>query len=199
MKHSVLYLLIALWLGGCSTTTPPTHEYTVLSPEISSSHTPPQSGKVLSVASSKALSSLMGKNIIYLRENGESGAYLYSRWSDTPSVLIQRTLIQSLHDSALFASVIPASSLAQGEWILESELDGFYHRFENKQSTGYIDITYRIVERPTKKIIASKRFVITAPAPSNDASGGIIALTNATRELNSQCVAWLRSALKEIK
>jgi cholesterol transport system auxiliary component len=200
MKSAAIYLFITLLLGGCSTTSPSTSEYTLVASKTTLQNTlAPQSLKTLSVASSKPLSSLTGKSLIYLRENGESGPYLYSRWSDTPAILIQRTLIHSLQPAALFSSVIPASSLAQSDWTLESDLDGFHHRLSDHQSEGLIDITYRIVENKTKRVIATKRFLIISPAPSMDALGGVNALKNATDELNSQCIAWLHATIKEIK
>lgn len=190
-------IILTFLLIGCTSTTPSIHEYTLLLPQNTHTNEASLSTKTLSIASAKSLGSLSGKNVLYLRESTETGAYLYSKWSDTPSILIQRSLIQSLQNKNLFAMVAPTSSLAQSDWILESELDGFYHRFTKISSEGYIDITYRLIDPKTKHVVASKRFVITSPAPSMDAQGGVEALKNSLHELNTQCTAWLNTYLKE--
>lgn len=199
MRRYPLYLLSAFILLGCSTSTPAVNEYTLLSTHISQTKSAPVSSKTLSVSSSKSIGSLLGKNLIYLYENGKTGAYLYSRWSDTPAALIQRSLLASLNENALFASLSPTTTLARTDWVLESDLDAFYHRFLQNKSEGYIDITYRLVDARTKELLASKRFIITSPATSMDAEGGVEALKNATTELNRQCIDWLTTLLKEKK
>lgn len=199
MRHFSFYTLILLLLSGCSTSSPSVNEYTLFTPQTLTAQRAPLFSKTLTAASTKAIPSLCGKNLIYLRENGETGSYLYSRWSDAPATLIQRSLMQSLNENALFVSIAPASSLVQSDWVLESDLDAFYHRFTKDTSEGYIDITYRLIDERTKHFIASKRFVITAPAPSMDALGGIEALKNAQIKLNHQSIEWLKTLTKETK
>lgn len=199
MRHYPLYFLSVFLLFGCSTSTPAVNEYTLLTSNINQSKSTALSSKTLSVASSKSIGSLLGKNLIYLYENGQTGSYLYSRWSDTPAALIQRSLLASLNEKALFASLSPTTSLAQTDWVLESDLDAFYHRFSKNTSDGYIDITYRLVDTRTKQLLASKRFTISSPAVSKDAQGGVEALKNATEKLNTQCIDWLITLLKEKK
>lgn len=197
MRLFICTLFIALLMMGCSSTTPSINEYTLLSSRNTPDAHLPLTPKTLNIAHPKVLSSLNSKSILYLRNDTESGNYLYSRWSDTPAALIQRSLIQSLQNDNLFSSVSPTSSVSQSDWLVESDLDAFYHRFVDDRSEGYIDITYRLINPKTKQIIASKRFTITAPAHSNDAIGGVDALKNALQELNNQCSAWLTTLIKE--
>lgn len=197
MRLFICTLFIALLMMGCSSTTPSINEYTLLSSRNTPDAHLPLTPKTLNIAPPKALSSLNSKSILYLRNDTESGNYLYSRWSDTPAALIQRSLIHSLQNDNLFSSVSPTSSLSQSDWLVESDLDAFYHRFVEDRSEGYIDITYRLINPKTKQIIASKRFTITTPAHSNDAIGGVDALKNALLELNIQCSAWLTTLIKE--
>lgn len=199
MRHYAMYLTPLLLLLGCSTTTPSVAEYTLFTSQTLPSRSAPLSAKTLSVASSKTFSSLSGKNLVYLRDNGESAPYLYSRWSDSPSVLLQRSLLKALYEHSLFASASPSPSLAQYDWVLESDLDAFYHRFSGDGSDGYIDITYRLIDARTKRPLAAKRFIVSSPSPSMEAKGGVEALKNATHELNAQCIAWLSTLIKEMK
>jgi cholesterol transport system auxiliary component len=197
MRHYLLYLIALFTLWGC--TAPSINEYTLLTTPTVTQDKTPLSPKNLSVALSKSVASLSGKNIIYLHENGETGAYLYSRWSDTPSVMLQRSLLTSLYAQGVFASLSPSSSIAKSDWMLESDLDAFTHRISNDKSDGYIDITYRLIDTQSKRPIAAKRFVISSPSTSTDAKGGINALKSSEHELNRQCIAWLKTIAKEIK
>lgn len=198
MRAYILYFVTVFMVVGCSSKVPSINEYTLLSP-LSVKQNTPKSSKSLSVASVKSIASLSTKNIIYLYENGESAPYLYSRWSDAPSVLIQRSLLSSLNEENLFASISPATSSAQADWVLESDLNAFYHRFSKETSEGYIDITYRLIDARTKRPLASKRFMISSPSSSMDALGGVKALKLSTLELNRQVIQWLNTLIKETK
>ena len=193
MRFYTLIIPVALIIAGCSSATAPAvNEYTIY-PSASMKVSPVHSSKALRLASTRTIPSLESKNLTYLRLDGESGNYLYTRWSDTPSLLIERSLNHSLQEQGLFSAVITSTSSAQADILLESDLHAFYHRFEpGEKSKGIIDITYRLIDTHTKLPIASKRFLMTKDAPSEDGMGGIKALTEATQELSQQCTLWIQ-------
>lgn len=199
MKYFIPFVFAALLIIGCSAPlTPPVNEYTILHSEHLQKEKAPLSPHTLSIASSKTVPSLSSQSLYYLREGGESGAYLYSRWSDTPTVLIQRSLTASLQEKGVFTSLIPQTSAIHADWVLESDLSAFYHRFpKNSKSEGFIDITYRLVDTSIKRSMESKRFVITAAAHTDDAIGGVNALTQATEELCTQVTEWITTLAQE--
>lgn len=200
MKNLLLSASLYFFIAGCSTTVPPVREYTIFPASSSKAVSSPLSNKSLGIAPTKSFPSLASKNLYYVRENGETGAYLYSRWSDTPSGMLQRSINSSLDDARIFSELFPSSSAAQADWILESELNGFYHHFDyDGRSKGIIDITYRIVESKTKRQIASKRFAVSSISSSNDASGGVSALNIAAHDLSQQCTQWLKTMVLETK
>lgn len=199
MRYYIPFVSTALLVIGCSAPiTPPISEYTILHSEKLANAKAPLSHHTLSIASSKALPSLSSKSLYYLREGGESGAYLYSRWSDTPAVLIQHSLTASLQEKGVFTSLLPQTSAAHADWVLESDLSAFYHRFpKSSKSEAFIDITYRLVDTSTKLPLGSKRFIITVTAPTDDAKGGVTALTQATEDLCTQVSAWITTLAQE--
>jgi cholesterol transport system auxiliary component len=199
MKQIALFITIIVLLTGCSAIRPSTHEYTILPSYTSMSEVANNSIKAtLKLSSTRSIASLSSTQFYYLKEASHIDAYLYSKWSDTPSSMIDRCVYSSLQNEHLFESLIPSTSNATADLILESDLNAFYHRFHNDASSeGLIDITYRLIDPKTKKIIASKRFILTEPSPSADAKGGVIALNNATQALSRQCLSWLTLALKE--
>jgi cholesterol transport system auxiliary component len=184
-------IIIAFMTIGCSATHPAIQEYTILPSYTPNEKTEPINA-TLKLSSTRAISSLSSTQLYYLKEISSIDSYLYSRWSDSPASMIDRALNSSLQNRHLFIALIPSTSSASADLILESDLNAFYHRFVNdNKSEGFIDATYRLVDSKTKKTIASKRFVITEPSASADAKGGVNALTKATHHLSSASVEWL--------
>ena len=198
MKYTLLPLLALIVFSGCSTTNPPVREYTILPPFHPSSDSPSSSSRTLQIASVKTVPSLHSKNIIYLKENQETGSYLYARWSDTPPAMISRAVGLALEKGERFGSVLSPSSSLKPDWILESDLHSFYHRFEsNDRSRGSVDITFRLIDPSDKRVIASRRFNITEEAASADSAGGAAALSEATLRLAEECATWITTTLQE--
>lgn len=199
MKQITALITIISLFTGCSAIHPATSEYSILP-----SYTPMSEANsinaTLKLSSTRSIASLSSTQFYYLKEPSSINAYLYSRWSDIPSSMIDRTLTSSLQNQHLFDTLIPSTSSASADLILESDLNAFYHRFHNDaNSEGLIDITYRLIDPKTKTTLSSKRFIITEPSPSEDAKGGVMALQNATYTLSSQCLSWLTLAIKESK
>ncbi|MBN2870716.1 MAG: membrane integrity-associated transporter subunit PqiC [Campylobacterales bacterium] len=199
MKRTAFFISAVLALAGCSAPSPSVSEYTIFpSPTLHSAPASPLSTASLRIAPTRTLPSLASKNLYYLREGNESGAYLYSRWSDTPASMIERSLVASLEERKVFAVLLSSASSAHSVRLLESDLNAFYHRFlPDGSSEGYIDITYRLVDATTKQTLGVRRFQIASKAPTGDARGGVSALSDATRETSAQCTQWLIQLIQE--
>lgn len=198
MKRTVFFISAVITLAGCSGTAPAVKEYTILPSKSVQSLSAPLASGSLRIAAAKTIPSLASKNIYYLREGGEAGKYLYSRWSDTPASLIERSLTSSLQERGVFGVLLSSTSTARPSYLLESDLNAFYHRFPIAgASEGYIDATYRLIDPTTNKTLGSKRFQLTVKASSDDAKGGVEALSKATEELSLQCTLWLSRQIQE--
>lgn len=200
MKIVYLSTLLAFVFAGCTSLRPTMYEYTILPSYTTPTVTSKPFDATLKLSSTKSMASLASTQLYYLKDTLRMDAYLYSRWSDSPSHMIDRALYSSLENQQLFETLIPATSSATADLTLESDLHAFYHRFlDNAHSEGFIDITYRLIDTKTKRPIASKRFMITHPAPTVDAKGGVSALNSATHTLSQQCTAWMNVTMKENK
>ena len=198
MKTIFTYTIVAFIVAGCSALRPSVHEYTILPSTTPRVALIQSINATLKISSTRSISSLASTQLYYLKDASNIDAYLYSRWSDSPSNMIDRSLTSSLQNRQLFATLIPATSNATADVILESDLNAFYHRFnDDSKSEGFIDITYRLIDPKTKKTIASKRFVILEPALSGDAKGGVDALTKATQHLSENTTDWLEAVGKD--
>lgn len=187
-------------MSGCTIHTPNITEYSLSTPTSFVYVSTFTSSKTLQIATTKTLPSLGSKSIFYLTSNQEVGRYLYSRWIDTPSSMIENSFTHALQKRALFSTVIPASSHAKGDYLLESNLHAFYHRIHDDQtSDGVIDITYRLIDTKSKTTVATQRFTLIHPSKTNNAKGGVDALNNALNSLNGQVIQWLQNGIAEKK
>lgn len=200
MKYFTFFILFISLFSGCSSVHPPMHEYTILPSYVPKNMNINGTNGTLKLSSTRSIASLTSTQFYYLKEASSINAYLYSKWSDTPSSMIDRSLYSALQNEQLFDTLIPSTSSAAADLVLESDLAAFYHRFNSATSSeGLIDITYRLIDPKTKTTLAFKRFIITQPSPTQDAQGGVVALTDATHILSQQCISWLALTLKESK
>lgn len=198
MKHLLAICGALLCFSGCTHPAPSMSVYTILPKAHALSDTPPQTTKTLRLLPVRSVPSLASREIYYLRSNGAVAPYLYSRWSDTPSAMIGRSLTHSLQERHAFAALLSPSSAAIADWDLESDLNAFYHRFnDDGTSEGVFDLSVRAIDLHTKKVLASKRFTYRIQAASDDAQGGVGALEEALTRYNNDCAVWIETLIKE--
>lgn len=198
MDPRLLLVVVPLLIAGCSTQTPPMSEYILSSPSLTPSPVESVIPYTLKMAPPKARPSLISKLFYYREGDNRIGSYLYSQWVDTPAAMLDRLLYTSLQQNRLFDTTLSSSSNASGDLVLESMLHDFSHRIDSSgHSLGEIDITYTLIDTKTKKVIGSKRFTASSPAPTVDAQGGVIALDRAATRIIEQCTGWLNLITKE--
>jgi ABC-type uncharacterized transport system auxiliary subunit len=198
MKTIFLAILTTLVITGCSTLVPHVNEYSLNTSQSSTQYsTTITSSKTLQYQRIKAPASLSSKAILYTKNDYEIGNYLYSSWSDTPASMIEISTLGILQESHLFAKVIPSYSHSNADYLLESNLNAFYHRIlDNGTSEGFVDITYRLIDVKSRQCLESKHFVITQPSDTQDSKGGIKALKKSIEILNTQTIQWLNTTIE---
>ncbi|OYZ66423.1 MAG: hypothetical protein B7Y17_01630 [Sulfuricurvum sp. 24-42-5] len=201
MIRIFLLTFMGVFLAGCTTITSPVTAYTLTPAPIATNRLfTSQSSLSLKLTGTQTAPSLSGKALLYLTDHQEVGSYLHSRWNDAPNIMIDRVLLAALDDAQLFSTLVPKTSISNTDLLLESTLSSFYHRIhEDKTSDAHIDITYVLIDSKTRKTLASQRFIITSPAASMDAIGGVAALKDATHTLSQQCTAWIYVTMKDNK
>lgn len=190
-----LLLSILLFLTGCATHTTPATRYALSSKAPIQS--PTRIPKSIKIGMTSSTTGLVTDSIHYTKPNGESGAYLYSAWRNSPVIMIEEALFSTIEHSGLFAIVSPYSSLGQTDYLLESTLISFQHTIIDPDSSeGFIDISMRVIDLKTRTIVSTQRFTIISHAKSNNALGGIVALQEGIDSLNIQVRQWLETTLK---
>ena len=116
--------------------------------------------------------------------------YAAARWSSAPAQLVRARMRDAL---AAQGPVLSADGIAA--FVLRIELDEFSHVFEAPdKSFGLIRMRASLMKND--QLIAQKSLLANAPAPSQDAAGGVKALTAATDDAVRQLSAWLATQIK---
>ena len=112
--------------------------------------------------------------------------YALARWSMAPAQLVHQRLKLALN--------VRGPVLAEGQGspshALKIELEEFVQVFDQPHSSqGRISLRATLLNG--SQLVDQIRVQATAPAPSNDAAGGVRALTQATDAAALQLVTWL--------
>lgn len=194
----VIFILLSFLLSGCSfkNNTPSIDTYTLKNSKVNVIEVKNKAffNKILKIEKPTSTRDIESRRILYAKKSFERDAYAYGKWSDTPNVMLQKNFIYALGESKLFKTVLLKRSFAKADYILESNLDEFYHAFVTSEaSVGVITLEAHLIDSQRKKVIASKRFSLVKDAPSQDIKGGVEALNNASNALTSELIVWLKS------
>jgi cholesterol transport system auxiliary component len=111
--------------------------------------------------------------------------YATVRWSVPPAQLIRTRLRDALSAQA---NVLPQEG--NTAFALRAELDEFSHVFSSPEASQGL-VRLRVSLLKDDKLIQQTSISARAPAPSQDAPGGVRALTAATDDAVRQIAAWL--------
>ncbi len=120
----------------------------------------------------------------------QARTYANSRWSAPPVSLVTQRIKARLAQSGM--KVLSATDAATGVPILRIEIDDFVHAFASAgQSEGQIMLRASVFQE--HRLVDQRSFHRNAPAPSQDAAGGVAALAAGTDQVAADLLAWLAS------
>jgi len=194
----LLSILIVLLTGGCSMKTPHAIDIFTLKHNtvLDKKHPAVFPDKVLKVALAQSTKEIKTKKILYTKTPYKREAYAYSRWSDTPNHMIEQFLVTTLNRNRLFKAVLPASSIAKSDFILESNIEDFYQLFDKENhSFAVVKISFFLIDQKDKKIVSKHTINSKVPAPSLDAKGGVKAFNDTLDQISKKLIYWLKNSL----
>lgn len=134
-----------------------------------------------------------GREIIYSDPQYGQNSYAYSRWSDSPTTMLQLIFQEALEKSAHYIAVVPYTSQSESDFMLESTLQDFsHHLHDDGTSVGIIRMGFNLIDNNTNRVIASRNFVSTAPVASvMNANGAVAALNKSVTIMTQELIDWL--------
>ncbi len=148
----------------------------------------------LALAEVDASTALDGLNVVYRLAYADAQQlrpYALARWSMPPAQLVRTRLRDAL--SARGPVLGPAEGATP--WLLKVELDEFSQQFDAPaSSSGAVRLHASLFN--ANKLVAQRTVQAMAPAPSQDAAGGVRALTAATDDAVAQLATWVAEQMR---
>ncbi len=117
--------------------------------------------------------------------------YANSRWIASPNVMLTQRMRDQIADNT-GSQIIKNNHTAKAEYSVHIELEEFIQIFDSTQrSHGSIALRASLIRHSTRNLIAQNYFSTQVAAPTSDASGAVIALSNASDELINKIIEWM--------
>ena len=101
------------------------------------------------------------------------------------------SIIRALEKSGVFGTVIDYRSIANTDYILESEVYEFYHKVRKDISLSVVSMRFGLIDSSTNELIKSKKFTYEISTDTIDAKGYVKATNKAIERLSRDLVRWL--------
>lgn len=121
--------------------------------------------------------------------------YANSRWIASPTVMLTQRMRDQIADNT-GSQIIKNNNTAKTEYIVHIELEEFIQVFDSAQrSHGSIALRASLIKHSTRNLIAQNYFSTQVAAPTSDANGAVMALSNASSELIGKIIEWMIAEL----
>lgn len=136
-------------------------------------------------------------HMVYVTRAHEVSYYATNQWADVPARMIMPLLIQSLERSGVWQAVAPMPSAVHGDYRLDA--DGLVLQQEFLQQPSHVRLALRVqlIALREGRVIATRRFEVVEPAPSDDPYGGVVAAGRAVSKLLDHAAVWARSCVSK--
>lgn len=128
---------------------------------------------------------------------GTETAYIAgARWVSPAADLYMESIENAFAEQATRVRVIGPRELTRGERSLDIDIRSFEARYEAPGAAPTIVVTARarLLVLPERTVVAERVFTVEQPAGANRVSAIVEAFDLATRDLNTQIVAWTDSS-----
>ncbi len=195
----VMLVCCSLVLAACATPQPPATKTVydfgpvLTAPSVSTATASSVRRPAISVPEIEAGAGLDSPALLYrlqYQDPQQLRPYAQARWSVPPAQLLRVRLRDTLS-----AQGPVLSTEGSTPWVLNVELDEFSQLFDSPTSSFAL-VRLRVSLMKSEQLAAQTSVLARAPAPSQDAAGGVRALTAATDDALRQVAAWLAGQIK---
>lgn len=180
-------ILLAASLSACILVTPPPARTFDLSAPTNIGKLSGRAGQLLIVEPS-ALQALAGNGIVVRPSASELNYFPQAQWADNLPRLLQAKIQESFEATGRTRAIgKPGDGLVIDYQILSS-LRSF--EFDAVQQSAIVDISVKIVDDRSGKVIGSREFTASAVAASDGVEDAVFALDEAMDEVIEATVRW---------
>lgn len=133
------------------------------------------------------------ESMAFSRTPGTRGLYRYARWTERPGKRIGDLLLARLESGRAFSTVASTGSGVKGDWVLDTELQEFYHQAGVAPGSAHLEMRAEVVDLRNRRLVARQRFEQQVPASAYNAAGAADAFNVATTRLLDEMESWLQT------
>ena len=189
-----LIFLFAILFMGCSVTKPSITEYRLESKEFYKYDKSLKcKSKTIKIIQAFSGNNFRSKSMYYIVDQNKQYSYVKSQWAIPINKLITQNIFNMFSGLGLYKNVLNYKSRAQGDYVLESEVEDFSQYFNKELTSSAVKISLNLtlIDSQRNKVIASKRFVKIKQSNTLDANGGVEALKLALDEILKDISTWM--------
>ena len=188
----IVILTGALLLSGCAMKSSELRTYS-LNPDLNFSKLSHAvyRDKSIKIAYPTNIKGKTSSSIYFSYSKIQEGKYQNAIWNSSNSQLLINGIIRALEKGAAFKTVIDYTSLANTDYLLESEVYDFYHKVRKNLSVSVLSIRFDLIDTDYNRLVKSRKFTYEIPTQTVDALGYVKATNIALERLTADLVKWL--------
>jgi ABC-type uncharacterized transport system auxiliary subunit len=190
--EKIAILTGALLLSGCAMKSSEMRTYS-LNPDLNFSKLSHAvyRDKSIKIAYPTNIKGKTSSSIYFSYSKIQEGKYQNAIWNSSNSQLLINGIIRALEKGAVFKTVIDYTSLANTDYLLESEVYDFYHKVRKNLSVSVLSIRFDLIDTDYNRLVKSRKFTYEIPTGTVDALGYVKATNIALEKLAVDLVKWL--------
>ena len=195
MKRNLILLFAAMIFNtGCISVTKelPAFNTYKLDLKEESLHTKDINGSI-KIAEPTALLSINSKTINYSSEDNRFESYALSRWSDTPSKMLQNMIIEYFSGNGDFKYTASSNMNVRTDYRLLSQIQSFQQLIKGEES--FVRVQIAVYLKDKNSIIAYKIFSYEEKTASADAKGAVEVFGNIANSFVKELNIWVLGSL----
>ncbi|MEQ6341679.1 MAG: ABC-type transport auxiliary lipoprotein family protein [Gammaproteobacteria bacterium] len=150
-----------------------------LNPELPLANAARSDALTIAVSAPRAMPGFDTSRMAYVNKPLELSYFSRNQWVDAPARMIAPHLVRALERSGHFLAVVESPNSIVTDLKLDSELIRLQQDFTTNPSKVRLTLRAQVVDVAEGKVLGTREFDATEPAPSDDPYGGVIAANKA--------------------
>lgn len=135
-----------------------------------------------------------GTTLLYSRAPGERSSYQFASWTERPAARLARLAKSRLQARGGFRDVSTAEAGVAPDLLLTLTLEGLFHDLSVEPGLLRLRLGATLTDWHRRRPIATRRFEVNEPVPTEDAAGAAQAAGRAAGRLLDDMAPWVEAS-----